>query len=88
MIADAYDNEIYLNAGQASGIKIGEKLNCYHQGAAIRDPGSNLIIGHREKYIGEARVTRYCGQSGDCSIAQISLRGVSPKKRDICRLAK
>jgi len=48
MIADAYENEIYLNAGQESGIKIGTKMKCYHQGAAIRDPGSNLVIGHRE----------------------------------------
>ncbi len=89
MIADAYENEIYLNAGQESGIKIGTKLKCYHQGAAIRDPGSNLIIGHREKYIGEAEVVRYCGQSGDCSIAKIARGGgASPKKKDICRLAK
>jgi curli biogenesis system outer membrane secretion channel CsgG len=88
MIADAYENEIYLNAGQASGIKIGTKMKCYHQGAAIRDPGSNLVIGHREKYIGEAEVTRYCGQSGDCSVANIMSRGASPVKKDICRMAK
>ena len=89
MIADAYENEIYLNAGQESGIKIGTKMKCYHQGAAIRDPGSNLVIGHREKYIGEAEVVRYCGQSGDCSIATISRRGsASPTKKDICRMAK
>ncbi|MCK5583451.1 MAG: hypothetical protein KAI33_06655 [Elusimicrobiales bacterium] len=89
MIADAYENEIYLNAGQESGIKIGTKMKCYHQGAAIRDPSSNLVIGHREKYIGEARVIRYCGQSGDCSIANITRSGgASPKKKDICRMGK
>ncbi|MCG2724992.1 MAG: CsgG/HfaB family protein [Elusimicrobia bacterium] len=89
MIADAYENDLYLNAGQESGIRIGTRLKCYHQGAAIKDPGSNLIIGHREEYIGEAEVVRYCGQSGDCSIANVIGKGsASPMKKDICRLAK
>jgi curli biogenesis system outer membrane secretion channel CsgG len=89
MIADGYDNEVYLNAGQESGIEIGTKLDCFHQGAEIRDPRSNLVIGHREQYIGAVEVTRYCGEGGDCSVARIVKSGsASAKAKDICRLAK
>ena len=89
MIADASGEELYLNAGQDSGVKTGMKLVCYHQGAEIRDPRSNLVIGHREEYIGAAEVQRYCGDSGDCSIAKmLRAAGVTAKAHDICRLAK
>ena len=89
MIADASGEEIYLNAGQDSGVNPGLKLNCFSQGAAIRDPRSNLVIGHREEPLGSAEVLRYCGDSGDCAVARMTKSaGGSPRARDICRLAK
>jgi curli biogenesis system outer membrane secretion channel CsgG len=89
MVADAAGEELYLNAGQDSGIKPGVKMDCYRQGAEIRDPRSNLIIGHREEYIGAVEVERYCGEGGDCSIAKIvRAAGASAKAGDVCRLAK
>ena len=88
-IADASGQELYLNAGQDSGVTVGMKLDCYHQGAEIRDPRSNLVIGHREEYIGAAEVERYCGESGDCSIARLTrASGGGARAKDICRLAK
>jgi len=87
-IADASGDEIYLNAGSNSNIKEGLKLSCYSQGKEIRDPKSNLIIGYREEYLGDFEVVRYCGDSGDCSVARsISLKQ-TPRAGDICRLAK
>ena len=90
MIADAVGGEIYLNAGEDSGLKAGMKLDCYKQGDEIRDPSSNLVIGHREEYLGRAEIERYCGSGGDCSIAVIrNLEGGrQPSAKDICRLAK
>ncbi len=88
MVADASGGEIYLNAGQDSGVKPGMKLDCYHEGAEIRDPSSNLVIGHREQYIGRAEVERYCGAGGDCSIATITTTGPAASAKDICRLVK
>ncbi|MGD9642254.1 MAG: CsgG/HfaB family protein [Elusimicrobiales bacterium] len=89
MIADAYGEELYLNAGQDSGLETGAKLDCYRQGAEIRDPRSNLVIGHREEYIGRAEVERYCGEGGDCAVARVvKAAGASPKAKDVCRLAK
>ncbi|MCX5786698.1 MAG: hypothetical protein NTX59_13535 [Elusimicrobia bacterium] len=89
MVADASGEELYLNAGQDSGVKPGMKLDCFHQGSEIRDPGSNLVIGHREEYIGSVEVDRYCGDSGDCSIARLTrAASAGAKAKDICRLAK
>ena len=89
MIADASGEEMYLNAGQDSGVEEGLKLDCYHMGAEIRDPRSNQVIGHREQYIGRAEVERYCGEGGDCSVARLTKSaGPSPKAGDICRLVK
>lgn len=89
MIADAADSELYLNAGQPSGVEFGLKLDCYHQGAEIRDPMSNLVIGHKEAYIGKAQVERYCGDTGDCSVAKLISKGQSQAASgDICRLSQ
>ncbi|MEF3280887.1 MAG: CsgG/HfaB family protein [Elusimicrobiota bacterium] len=85
-IADAYGDEIYINAGSNSNIDIGLKLSCYKQGKEIRDPKSNLIIGYREEYLGDFEVKRYCGDSGDCSIAKAIKIEQTPKAGDICRL--
>lgn len=87
-IADAYGDEIYLNAGANSNISEGLNLSCFKQGKEIRDPKSNLIIGYREEYLGDFKVIRYCGDSGDCSIAKAIKMEQTPKAGDICRLAK
>ena len=89
MVADASDGELYLNVGAESGINPGDKMDCYHQGAEIRDPSSNLVIGHKEEYIGRVEVERYCGESGGCSVAKlVKAAGADAKARDICRLVK
>jgi len=88
MIADAVGDEIYINAGSDSNIEIGMKLSCYKQGKEIRDPKSNLIIGYREEPLGDYEVIRYCGDSGDCSIAKALTQNGIPKAGDICRLRK
>ncbi len=88
MVADASGNELYLNAGQDSGLETGMKLDCYRQGAEIRDPRSNQVIGHREEYLGSAEVERYCGEGGDCAVARLKSAGGTAKAKDICRLAK
>ncbi|MBI4052076.1 MAG: hypothetical protein HY400_06185 [Elusimicrobia bacterium] len=86
-IAEAIGNELYLNAGQESGLEVGTELECFHLGRAIKDPSSGLVIGNTEESLGTAKVMRYCGQGGDCSIARLqSSGGVVPAARDICRL--
>lgn len=88
MIADYSGEEIYLNAGSSSNLKEGLELSCYKQGKEIRDPRTNQILGYREEYLGDFEITRFCGDSGDCSIARaLSTKGI-PKAGDICRLKK
>jgi curli biogenesis system outer membrane secretion channel CsgG len=89
MIAAAAGDQLYLNAGQDSGVTRGMKLDCYRLGAEIRDPRSNLVIGHVEETLGSAEVTGECGDSGDCSKAQFTKASSgTPKAGDICRLSK
>ena len=89
MIAAASGGQFYLNAGPDSGVNEGMKLDCFRRGAEIRDPRSNLVIGHVEDYLGGAEVTGPCGDSGDCAKAQFTkATGASPKAGDICRLGK
>lgn len=85
-IADVYGDEIYINAGSNSNIELGLTLSCYKQGKEIRDIKSGLIIGYREEYLGDFEVIRYCGDSGDCSIARALKIVQNPKAGDICRL--
>jgi len=89
MIAAAAGDQLYLNAGSDSGVNEGMKLDCFKQGAEIRDPRSNLVIGHVEEYLGRAEVVGACGDSGDCAKAQFTKSaGGSPKSGDICRQAR
>ena len=89
MIAAVASEQLYLNAGPDSGVMPGMKLDCYRLGAEIRDPRSNLVIGHVEDLLGRAEVTGPCGDSGDCAKAQFTkAAGGSAKSGDICRLAK
>ncbi len=89
MIAAASGEQLYLNAGPDSGVEEGMKLDCYRQGAEIRDPRSNLVIGRVEDYLGLAEVEGPCGDSGDCAKARfVKSAGGSAKSGDICRLAR
>ncbi|MBI4056690.1 MAG: hypothetical protein HY399_03985 [Elusimicrobia bacterium] len=86
-VAEAIGNQLYLNAGQDSGLEPGMVLECFHLGRAIKDPSSGLIIGHAEDFLGKAKISRYCGQGGDCSIARHEPSGgISPTSGDICRM--
>lgn len=87
-IAEASGDEIYLNAGSNSNINPGLRVVCYSLGKEIRDPKSNLILGYVEQYLGEFEIDRYCGDSGDCSIAKAIKMDKTPKSGDICRLKK
>lgn len=88
MIADYASDEIYINAGSASNLKEGVELSCYKQGKEIRDPKTNQILGYREEYLGDFEIIRFCGESGDCSIAKAQNLKGTPKSGDICRIKK
>lgn len=58
LVADVSDAEIYLNAGDSTGLKVGNQYTVYDQGAEIKDPQTGRVIGRRQRRAGEIAVTR------------------------------
>ena len=69
-VADVDGQNIYLNAGSESGMKIGQKLIVLRSGKVIKDPTTGLVIGNAEDKIGEMKIVRYFGEDG--SVAQLT----------------
>lgn len=84
-VAAVRNGTIYLNAGQESGLEIGQKLKVFSQGADIVDPTTGLVLGKEEKEIGMLKVSSYFGDNG--SIAQV-VSGSVPEPKALCRLDK
>lgn len=66
-IASIKGNDLYINAGQDSGLKIGDNLELYKRGKEIIDPNTSLSSGYQTTKIGYAKVLRF---EEKCSIAQ------------------
>ncbi|MDD5686288.1 MAG: CsgG/HfaB family protein [Elusimicrobia bacterium] len=84
-VAEVDENNIYLDAGQESNLKIGTKLVVYHQGKEIRSPDTGMVIGKTEEKVGEVAVADYFGDNG--STAKV-LSGSKPSRGDLCRLIR
>ncbi len=82
-VADVDGQNIYLNAGSESGMKIGQKLMVLRAGKVIKDPTTGLVLGNTEDKIGDMKVTRYFGEDG--SVAALS-SGAMPSAGDVARL--
>jgi len=82
-VAAVEEGVIYLNAGQESGLELGQKLKVYSQGKEIKDPTTGLVIGRTEKEVGTLKVGQFFGDDG--SIANV-LSGSLPQKNYLVRL--
>jgi curli biogenesis system outer membrane secretion channel CsgG len=82
-VADVDGQNIYLNAGSESGIKLGTKMIALRAGKVIKDPTTGMVIGNTEDKIGEMKVVRYFGEDG--SVAQLT-SGQMPGAGDVARL--
>jgi curli biogenesis system outer membrane secretion channel CsgG len=83
-VAAVEDGRVYLNAGQVSGLEIGQKLNVFSQGKEIKDPTTGLVIGRTEKKIGTIKIAQFFGDDG--SIADV-IAGSVPQPKALVRLA-
>jgi len=81
-VAAVEGNQVYLDAGQASGLQIGQELTAYHTGKDIVSPTTGLVIGQTEDEIGSLEVVRFFGDDG--AISKVT-KGVLPSPKDICR---
>ncbi len=87
-IAQVEGRDLYINAGEKSGLKVGTKLDVYRAGKAIIDPVTKVRKGQTETKIGQALVTRNdLGDDGDLSIATPS-SGTGFNIGDVVRITK
>jgi len=87
-IASVKGKQVYINAGQKSGLEVNQKLLVYRPGDDIIDPSTRVKIGTEETFVGELNILQNdLGDSGDMSMASASGMSVF-KSGDIVKLAK
>jgi len=84
-VAEVDENNIYLDAGKESNLKLGTKLVVFNQGKEIRSPDTGLVIGRTEEKVGELEVVDYFGENG--STAKV-IKGSKPVRGAVCRLIR
>jgi hypothetical protein len=86
-IAQVDGENLYINAGQKSGLNIGDKLKVFRPGKDIIDPQTKVKLGTTENLIGEAIVQQNdIGDQADLSIATPT-SGTGFKPGDIVKLS-
>ena len=87
-VAQVEGRDLYINAGERSGLEVGTKLDVYRAGKAIIDPVTKMKLGVTETKIGQALVTKNdLGDQADLSIATPS-SGTGFQSGDIVKIAK
>jgi curli biogenesis system outer membrane secretion channel CsgG len=86
-IAQVEGRDLYINAGEKSGLQVGTKLDVFRAGKAIIDPVTKVKKGTTENKIGQALVTKNdLGDDADVSIATPS-SGTGFQIGDIVKIA-
>lgn len=86
-IAQIEEGNLYINAGQRSGLLVGEKLDVFRAGREIIDPSTKMRLGTTENLIGQAVVVKNdLGDQMDLSLAAPSSGG-GFRTGDIVRLS-
>ncbi len=83
-IASAKGSQLYINAGQKSGIQVGDKLLVYRPGDAIIDPVTKVKLGMEENFIGEVTILQ--NDLGDAADLSLARGGGQFKTGDIVKL--
>jgi len=85
-VAQVDGTNLYINAGQKSGLNVGEKLDVFRPGKDIIDPVTKQKLGTTENKIGQAIVQQNdIGDQADLSIATPT-SGMGFKPGDIVKL--
>ncbi len=86
-IAQVDGENLYINAGQRSGLNVGDRLDVYRPGKEIIDPLTKMKLGTTENLIGQVQVVRNdLGDQMDLSIASPA-SGSGFKTGDIVRMS-
>ncbi len=85
-VAQVDGGNLYINAGQKSGLNVGDKLDVFRPGKDIIDPVTKVKLGTTENKIGQAIVQQNdIGDQADLSIATPT-SGTGFKPGDIVKL--
>ena len=86
-VAQVDEGNLYINAGQKSGLNVGTKLDVFRPGKEIIDPVTKMKLGATERKIGQAMVQQNdIGDQADLSIA-IPTSGTGFLPGDIVKLS-
>ncbi len=86
-VAQIDGEDLYINAGQKSGLNVGDKLKVFRTGKDIVDPVTKMKLGTTENLIGEAIVQQNdLGDQADLSIARPT-SGTGFKPGDIVKMS-
>jgi len=86
-VAQVDEGNLYINAGQKSGLNVGTKLDVFRPGKEIIDPVTKMKLGATERKIGQAMVQQNdIGDQADLSIA-IPTSGTGFQPGDIVKLS-
>ncbi len=87
-VAQVDGSNLYINAGQKSGLNTGDKLDVFRPGKEIIDPVTKMKLGTTENKIGQAIVQQNdIGDQADLSIATPT-SGVGFQPGDIVKLSR
>ena len=86
-VAQVDGSNLYINAGQKSGLNVGVKLDVFRPGKEIIDPVTKMKLGTTENLIGQALVQQNdLGDQADLSIA-VPTSGTGFKPGDIVKIS-
>lgn len=78
LVADVSGNDIIINVGQSSGVRVGDRLMVTHPVRTVKDPSTGKVIRTIENTLGELTIT-----SADASSAVGTFKGsAAPKVGD------
>jgi len=86
-VAKVSGKSLYINAGQRTGLNIGDKLDVFRRGEEIIDPDTKQKLGTTEDLIGNAIVIKNdLGDQADLSVANPT-SGAGFRNGDIVKLS-
>jgi len=84
-IAKVSGQQLYINAGKKTGLKVGDKLDVYRVGEDILDPDTHIKLGTTEDRVGQVIIQRNdLGDKADMSLA-ITTSGSGFKQGDVVK---
>jgi curli biogenesis system outer membrane secretion channel CsgG len=84
-IAKVAGNKLYINAGEKTGLNVGDKLDVYKVGEDIIDPDTHLKLGTTEDKVGQVIVQQNdIGDKADMSVA-VTVSGMGFKQGDVVK---